>query len=67
MVLIALSSLQLAYETYIQDLPKDDMVMIINSIVGDIFTYLFVLEFLLKMVALGFVMDNGSYLRESWN
>ena len=30
-------------------------------------TYFFMIEFIFKLVALGFVMDNGSYLRESWN
>lgn len=67
MILIAVSSLQLAFETYIQDLPKDDPVTIGNKILGEIFTYLFMLEFLFKLVALGFFMENGSYLRESWN
>ena len=38
-----------------------------NGYIGQIFSYLFMLEFLFKLVALGFVMDNGSYLRESWN
>jgi len=41
--------------------------MAANHIIGKIFTYLFILEFVLKLVALGFVMDEGSYLRESWN
>ena len=67
MFLIVVSSLQLAFETYIQDLADDDMVTITNNIVGRIFTYLFMLESLIKLVALGFVMDDGSYLRESWN
>ena len=39
----------------------------VDAVVGDLFTYLFLLEFLFKLVALGFVMDNGSFLRESWN
>lgn len=67
MGLIALSSLQLAFETYIQGRPEGDTVTAVNAIVGELFTYLFVLEFLVKMVALGFVMDAKSYLRESWN
>lgn len=67
MFLIAVSSLQLAFETYIVGLPKDDPVMIGNAILGQIFTYLFMLEFLFKLVALGLIMENGSYLRESWN
>ena len=41
--------------------------MNLNEVVGQIVTYFFFIEFLLKLVALGFVMDEGSYLRESWN
>lgn len=67
MFLIAFSSSQLAFETYIQDLDKDDIVVRTNAIIGEVFTYLFLLEFLIKLIALGFVMDDGSYLRESWN
>ena len=29
--------------------------------------YLFAFEMIIKIVSLGFIMDNGSYLRESWN
>ena len=32
-----------------------------------VFNYLFILEFVLKVIALGFAMDEGSYLRDSWN
>ena len=32
-----------------------------------IFNYLFILECVLKVIALGFAMDEGSYLRDSWN
>ena len=67
MLLIAVSSFQLAFETYIVGLPEDDPIMIGNTILGQIFTYLFMLEFLFKLVALGLIMENGSYLRESWN
>ena len=31
------------------------------------FNYLFNLECVLKVIALGFTMDDGSYLRDSWN
>ena len=41
--------------------------MVTNIILGKVFTYLFVSECMLKTVSLGFVMDSGSYLRESWN
>ena len=67
MFLIAFSSLQLAFETYIQELDSDDVIIVTNAAIGQVFTYLFVIEFLFKLVALGFIMDEGSYLRESWN
>ena len=67
MILIALSSIQLAFETYIDAADTNNPINIGNKILGEIFTYLFVLECLFKVVALGFVMDDGSYLRESWN
>mmetsp|Transcript_3119 Transcript_3119/g.7221 ORF Transcript_3119/g.7221 Transcript_3119/m.7221 type:complete len:1718 (+) Transcript_3119:685-5838(+) len=33
----------------------------------DIFTAAFVLELVLKVIAMGFCYDDGSYLRDSWN
>jgi len=32
-----------------------------------IFNYLFILECVLKIIALGFAMDEGSYMRDGWN
>ena len=67
MFLIAVSSLQLAFETYLQGYEKDDPILESNENFGRVFTYFFLLEFLFKLIALGFIMENGSYLRESWN
>lgn len=67
MFLILVSSLQLAFETYIMKEPEDSNIKFVNEVFGEIFTYCFVVECLLKVVALGFMMDTGSYLRESWN
>lgn len=67
MFLILVSSLQLAFETYIMKEPEDSNIKFVNEVFGEIFTYCFVIECLLKVVALGFMMDTGSYLRESWN
>lgn len=41
--------------------------MITNLVIGEMFTYAFVFECVVKIVALGFVMDKNSYVRESWN
>jgi voltage-dependent calcium channel R type alpha-1E len=37
------------------------------NIMSDVFNYVFTFEMAVKIVSLGFVMDDGSYLRESWN
>lgn len=37
------------------------------GILSDVFNYVFTFEMFIKIISLGFVMDNGSYLRESWN
>ena len=41
--------------------------MIISAKSDVAFNYLFLLECVLKILALGFAMDEGSYLRDSWN
>ena len=35
--------------------------------IGSIFTYIFTLECVLKIIAMGFVMHRNSYLRDYWN
>jgi len=32
-----------------------------------VINFVFIFEMVIKIIALGFVMDSGSYLRESWN
>ena len=41
--------------------------MIISNELDFIFNYLFIMEFVLKVIALGFAMDDGSYMRDGWN
>ena len=67
MFLIGASSLQLAFQTYIEDWPEDHPVKVVDGIAGVFFTFAFALECLAKVCAMGFVMDKGSYLRDSWN
>ena len=67
MLLIALSSTKLAMESYIVDRPADDDLVRLSEDFDKIFNYLFILECVLKVIALGFAMDDGSYLRDSWN
>jgi hypothetical protein len=67
MLLIGLSSAKLALESYIVDLPEDAIEKRISNELDFIFNYFFIIEMVLKMVALGFVMDGGCYLSDSWN
>ena len=67
MLLIGLSSTKLATESYLVDLPDDHDVVLAFNELDFIFNYLFILECVLKIIALGFTMDGGSYMRDSWN
>lgn len=66
MILIGLSSLKLVVDTFFDDNTPEKYVRIFNTI-DKIFNYAFLFEMLIKMCAIGFIMDDGSYLRESWN
>jgi len=67
MLLIALSSVKLAMESYMVDEPDDATIKVISNELDFVFNYLFNFECILKVIALGFAMDDGSYLRDSWN
>ena len=67
MLLIALSSTKLALESYFINLDKDHQIVKISEELDFIFNYLFIVEMVLKIIAIGFAMDEGSYLRDSWN
>lgn len=67
MILIALSSMKLALESYFVYEPEDSQIKIISSELDFVFNYAFIFECILKTIALGFTMDEGSYLRDSWN
>ena len=67
MLLIGLSSTKLATESYLVDLPEDHDVVLAFNELDFIFNYLFIIECVLKIIALGFAMDGGSYMRDSWN
>ena len=67
MTLIFLSSLKLATDTYMNDLAEDSAIIKVSEITDSTFTWLFFGEFIIKIIALGFAMDAGSYVRDSWN
>ena len=67
MLLILLSSIKLATDTYMNDYADDSIEIIISDACDSTFTWLFFIECAIKIIALGFAMDGGSYLRDSWN
>lgn len=67
MLLIGLSSLKLAVDTYFLNEEKGSRILEVSDIIDKIFNYAFILELLLKAIALGFVMDKGAYLDDTWN
>ena len=67
MLMITLSSVKLASESYFRDEPADSTVVRVGEISDLVFNYIFILECVLKVIAVGFAMDEGSYLRDSWN
>jgi len=68
MLLIFLSSIKLAFDTFFIYKDKDSLLMVVSTQYVDIcFNISFIIEMVVKHIAIGFVMDEGSYLRESWN
>ena len=66
MALIFLSSLKLATDTYLDVYDKDSDIIKFSNFTDSTFTWLFFAECIIKIIALGFTMDGGSYLRDSW-
>ena len=67
MLLIALSSVKLAMESYFVNEPEGSTFKSTSEDLDFAFNYAFNVECILKILALGFAMDDGSYLRDSWN
>jgi hypothetical protein len=67
MFLIFLSSFKLAFDTYTWSLPETNSVVVYSDIADNCFNYLFILEMTSKLIAMGIIMDEGSYLRDNWN
>lgn len=65
-VLILLSSMKLAFDTYTIETDLFDYQKA-SIYVDNFFNYAFLIEMVTKLVALGLTMDEGSYLRDSWN
>ena len=69
---IVASSLKLVIDTYYSNDPStysdyDLKVMNGLDIISYIINGIFIFEMIVKVIALGFVMDMNTYLRDSWN
>ena len=67
MFVIALSSAKLAIATYEKYLPKTSPLLTLSENFDITLNIIFLFECISKNIALGFIMEEGSYLRESWN
>jgi hypothetical protein len=67
MFLIALSSFKLAFDSYTWQRPETDLIVVYSNYADNSFNILFILEMTSKLIAMGIIMDDGSYLRDSWN
>ena len=65
--LIVLSSMKLAFDSYYMKESATSTVVIASSDIDYVLNCCFICESVLKIISFGFVMDDGSYLRESWN
>lgn len=67
MFLIILSSLKLAFDSYTWHLSETNPIVKYSDIADNSFNYLFITEMTCKLIAMGIIMDEGSYLRDPWN
>jgi len=67
MILIAFNSVKLAVDTYFLKSAPEELVIIIGNYVDTFFNVSFAIECFFKIISRGFIMEDGSYLRESWN
>jgi hypothetical protein len=66
-VLIALSSIKLAFDTWAYDQDEERTRYLISTYADQSFNYLFIFEMVTKLIAIGVIMDDNSYLRDTWN
>lgn len=67
LLMIVLSSVKLGVDTYSTKFPPDGMFNKVSAGLDTLFTWVFIVEAILKIVSMGLIMDEGSYLREPWN
>jgi len=66
-ILIALSSTKLAIDSYFLSYDENTQVQKISLYIDFFFNIAFFFEMFFKIIAMGLIMDEGSYLREGWN
>ena len=64
---ILISSLKLALDTYNYNFNEDGLYIKAMNLINIIINIVFIFEMIIKIISLGFFMDTGSYLRETWN
>lgn len=62
LILIVLNTVKMIVDTYI-----DESNLATSEIFDEMFTFAFLFETIVKSISLGFCLDKGSYLRDSWN
>ena len=63
LVVILLSTARLVADTFL----KGFFFVFAFEIVDAVFNIIFLLEAVFKVTAMGFALDEGSYLRDNWN
>ena len=58
---------KLGTDTYFTAYAADSTIIIASNTCDKFFNFAFIVEMTVKLIAIGFVMDEGSYLRDSWN
>ena len=66
LLLIIANSIALILTDYTDPTNETDWNQNLESL-GKIFSYCFIVEFVLKVVAYGFILHTNAYLRDSWN
>lgn len=66
MALILMSSAKLATDTFNERIESPVVLEVLDGI-DQFFNYAFMCEMTVKVIAMGLVMDDGSYLLDSWN
>ena len=67
MLMIGGSSIKLAGDTYLYDYASDSLPQQISGYIDLFMNCCFYVECVTKICAMGFAMDQGSYIRDTWN